>query len=436
MTEETKPAGRRKKNGYGLTDVEIRGLKPTVGSKGELVRKRYPDGNGLFLVVGPTGSKWWEYRFTFEGKKTCVGLGVYPVITLAMARERHLAARRELAEGRNPAALGKKAQWKEAKDKSAAEAAEVASGALTFARLAELWLENREKNNIKRIEETRGRLRNHVLPALGHLPINQISAAKILEALQAVKAKGLEEMAKRCLTCIRQIFNYAMIREWTDRNPAEPLKGIEELRRSTPPKHQRAVKTPAELGRLLLDIETISDTLAGKALGLAPYVFVRASELTGARWAEVDLASSFWRIPAERMKAKGEHIVPLARQVKERLEALKALTGWGPCIFPALTGGQAPMNPETLRRALDRLGYGKDALVSHTTHGFKSAAGTFLRENGFNSAWIEIQLAHGERNKVAAAYNHADYIPQRQDMMQSWADYLDKLREAAKAEAK
>jgi len=143
------------------------------------------------------------------------------------------------------------------------------------------------------------------------------------------------------------------------------------------------------------------------------------------------MRSSLWRIPAERMKAKGEHIVPLARQVKERLEALYELTGGGPCLFPGFKDGHAPMRPETMRMALVRLGYGPGALVSHTTHGFKSCASTFLREQGFNPAWIEIQLAHGERNKVIAAYNHADYIPQRQDMMQSWADYLDSLKETA-----
>ena len=142
------------------------------------------------------------------------------------------------------------------------------------------------------------------------------------------------------------------------------------------------------------------------------------------------MADSRWRIPAERMKMKGEHQVPLARQVKERLEALWELTGGGHCLFPGLSG-QAPMNPETLRRALNRLGYGPGTLVSHTTHGFKRTAGTFLREKGFDPAWIEIQLAHGERNKVVAAYNHANYIPQRQEMMQAWADYLDELRQEA-----
>ncbi|MDR1044950.1 MAG: site-specific integrase [Candidatus Adiutrix sp.] len=232
-----------------------------------------------------------------------------------------------------------------------------------------------------------------------------------------------------------QIFQYGIVKGLAARNPAADLQGIPELRKTGPVKHQRAVKAPADLGRLLLALETIDGTLAGKALGLAPYVFVRAGELAGARWAEVDLASSFWRIPAERVKMKGEHLVPLARQVKDRLTALHELTGGGPCLFPALTGGQAPMNPESLRRALNRLGYGPGALVSHTTHGFKSVARTFLRERGFDPAWIEMQLAHGERNKVVAAYNHADYIPQRQTMMQAWADYLDELREAARAES-
>jgi integrase len=222
---------------------------------------------------------------------------------------------------------------------------------------------------------------------------------------------------------------------WAMMNPAAVLERATELEKSGGPKHRRAVKTPAELGRLLLDIETIKGTLAGKALDLAPYVFLRPSELAGGLWSEVDFADSIWRIPAERMKAKGEHLVPLARQVKERLEALKELTGWGPRLFPAQAGGHAPMNPESLRRALDRLGYGKTALNGgQTTHGFRSNASTFLRELGFAGDWIEIQLAHAERNKIVAAYNHALYVPQRREMMQNWADYLDELREAARAE--
>jgi integrase len=310
------------------------------------------------------------------------------------------------------------------------------TAAITFEQAAADFLASRREHGYaeQAIDDIQGRLKKHVFPALGVRPLGEITAREILELLLAIRRLGIEETARRCRQYVSQVFQVAIVRAWAERNPAADLQGIPELRKTTQVRHQRAVKTPAELGRLLLDIETISDTMAGKALELAPYVFVRAGKLAGARWAEVDMASSLWRIPAERMKAKGEHIVPLARQVKERLEALYELTGGGPCLFPGFKNGQASIRPETMRMALIRLGYGPGALVSHTTHGFKSCASTFLREQGFNPAWIEIQLAHGERNKVIAAYNHADYMPQRQAMMQSWADYLKGLmREAAKA---
>lgn len=396
-----------------LSDAKIKNLKP--GPK----LAKYADGGGLNLVVTPSGGKNWWFRYRFEGKEQTLSLGTYPVVTLLEARERHLAAKRELEPGRSPAAV-----------KQAQKAA-----AMTFEQAAADFLTSRREHGYaeQAINDIQGRLKKHIFPALGSRPLSEIAAREILEALLKVRRLGIEETAKRCRQYVSQIFQFAIVRGWADRNPAADLQGIPELKKNSQTRHQRAVKTPAELGRLLLDIETISDTIAGKALELAPYVFVRAGELAGARWAEIDMASSLWRIPAERMKAKGEHIVPLARQVKERLESLHELTGTGPCLFPGFKDGHAPMRPETLRMALVRLGYGPGALVSHTTHGFKSCASTFLREQGFNPAWIEIQLAHGERNKVIAAYNHADYIPQRQDMMQSWADYLDGLREAARA---
>ncbi len=403
-----------------LTDVKIRAIKP---AKDGPRLKRYPDGHGLNLVVSQSGGKWWEYRFRFEGKEQTLSIGSYPVVGLAEARARHLAAQKLLEVGTNPAAE-KKAR-KQAKK----------TEALTFQTAAHAFLESRRENGYagRAIDDIGRRLEKHIFPALGDRPLVEITTPEILEILLNVKRQGIHETAKRCRQYLSQIFQYAIVKGMAERNPAADLQGLPELRKVAPVKHQRAVKKPSELGRLLVDIESISHTLAGKALDLAPYVFVRAGELTGARWAEIDLDSSFWRIPAERMKMKGEHLVPLASQVKERLDALRELTGGGPCLFPALKGGQAPMNPESLRRALNRLGYGPGALISHTTHGFKSSASTFLREKGFDPAWIEIQLAHGERNKVVAAYNHADYIPQRQDMMQAWADYLDKLREEARA---
>jgi len=402
-----------------LSDVQIRNFKP--GPK----LQKHADGGGLVLAVTPAGGKNWLIRFRFEGKEQTLSLGSWPVVGLAEAREKLLAAKKGLKAGLNPAAK-----------KQALKQDEKAT-ALTFEKAAASFLESRRENGYegRATDDILGRLEKHIFPALGARPLGEIKAPEILEVLLAIKRRGIQETAKRCRQYLSQIFQHAIVKGWAERNPAADLQGIHELKKTGPVKHHRAVKTPAELGRLLLALETIKDTLAGKALELAPYVFVRSSELTGARWAEIDMDSSFWRIPAERMKMKGDHLVPLARQVKERLEALRELTGWGPCLFPALTGGQAPMNPESLRRALNRLGYGPGALVSHTTHGFKSAASTFLREKGFDPAWIEIQLAHGERNKVVAAYNHADYIPQRQVMMQAWADYLDGLRAQAAATA-
>ena len=400
-----------------LADVKIRSLKP--GPK----PAKHSDGGGLYLVVTPTGGKLWRIDYRFEGKRQTLSLGAWPVVTLAEAREALLIAKRELKAGQNPAV---EKQARKLTEKKAA---------LTFEQAAASFLESRRENGYedRATDAILGRLQKHILLGLGARPLGEITAPEILNVLLAIKRRGFQETAQRCRQYIGQIFQHAIVKGWTDRNPAADLQGIHELRKTGPVKHQRAVKTPAELGCLLLDIETITHTLAGKALDLAPYVFIRAGELAGGRWAEVDLASSFWRIPAERMKMKGDHLIPLARQVVDRLKALRELTGGGPCLFPALSGGQAPMNPETLRRALNRLGYGPGALATHSTHGFRRAAGTFLREQGFNPAWIEIQLAHGERNKVVAAYNHADYIPQREEMMQAWADYIDKLRKEARA---
>ncbi len=400
-----------------LSDVQIRSLK-----SGDKLQK-FSDGGGLILVVTPAGGKLWRFKFRFEGKEQTLSLGSYPVVSLAEARKKHLAAKVILDAGQNPAA-----------EKQARKRAEKAE-TLTFKKATLAFLEGRRENGYasRATDEILGRMEKHIFPAMGDRPIIDIKPPEILEVLLAVKRLGIHETAQRCRQYISQIFQYAIVKGWAERNPAADLQGLHELRKTSPVKHQRAVKKPSELGRLLLDIESISDTIAGKALGLAPYVFVRAGELAGALWDEFDLPSSLWRIPAERMKMKTEHLVPLAHQVKERLADLREMTGGEPCLFPSFRGGQAPIRPETLRMALIRLGYGPGALVSHTTHGFKSAASTFLREMGFDPAWIEIQLAHGERNKVVAAYNHADYIPQRQDMMQAWADYLDKLREEARA---
>ena len=407
-----------------LTDVQIRNLKP--GPKPYKVS----DGGGLVLVVTPTGAKLWQIRFRFEGKEQTLSLGGYDVVGLASAREKLLAAKKEIKAGLNPSAMKQEAK---AARRTAQEEA-----ALTFERVTAAYFKVRRDSGSyseKSDREIIGRLEKYIFPRLGARPIEEITALELLDVLVAVKAAGREETAARLRQYSGQIFKFAMRKGWTKMNPAGALEGIPELRKSGPQKHQRAVRTPAELGRLLADMEDYNDGIVGAALRLQPYVFLRSSELARGEWAEIDFADSLWRIPAERMKMKVDHLVPLARQVKERLEGLRKLTGGGRFLFPAWSGGLAPMNPESLRRALNRLGYGPTAANGgHTPHGFRSAAATFLREKGFSGDWVEVQLAHARRNKIQAAYDHAAYVPQRRKMMQAWADFLDELREAARAE--
>ena len=367
-----------------LSDVLIRSLKPAAKLQ------KFSDGGGLLLVVTPAGGKVWRFKFRFNGKEQSLSLGSYPVVGLAEARKRHLAAKMELEAGRNPAA-----------EKQARKRAEKVE-ALTFEKVALMFLEARRENGYagRATDDILGRLEKHIFPALGDRALGDIKTPEILEILIGIKRLGIHETAKRCRQYLGQVFQYAIIKGWAERNPAADLQGVYELRKTGTVKHQRAVKTPAELGRLLLDIESISDTIAGKALGLAPYVFVRAGELAGARWAEIDLTSSFWRIPAERMKMKADHLVPLACQVKERLADLQELTGCGSCLFPSFKGGQAPIRPETLRMALIRLGYGPGALISHTTH--------FRLDSHFPSTAYFNFLSHirFDIHSLSPAYSH------------------------------
>ena len=397
-----------------LTDIQVKALKP----KEKLYRVK--DGGGLFVVVLPKGSKRFEFRYSYQGKETAIGLGSYPDTSLAEAREKHQAARNQLKkEGINPATA-----------KQAIVQAEKAAG-MTFAEAAASFLENRQ--SLKRIGETGRRLEFHILPVLGHLPLAEIKTPQLLEILVGIHKTGIEETARRCRMYISQIFQHAVVRGWTAHNPARELERLPELQRTRKPQPHRYFKTPAELGRFLLDIEPgRNGSLVERALWMAPHVFLRSSELVGAMWSEFDFDNALWRIPGGRMKAGGAHYVPLSKQVLQHLTKLKELTGKGDFLFMGRPGYQETINAESLRRALNRLGYGPNVLSgSCSPHGFRSCASTFLREEGHDPRFIELQLAHSERSKTVASYNHADHLPQRRKLMQAWSDYLDKLRVAA-----
>jgi len=407
-----------------LTDIKLKALKSKPGEK----LRRHKDGGGLFFVVHPSGRTWFEYRYNINGKKSSFGLGGYPDVSIKEARDKHKAAKAQVVEGVDPAAT-----------KKAAIAAKKTEGT-SFREVADSWLEHRKKlikeGKLTGKDVWTGRLRNHLMPALGSKPIAEITSREILNVLLRVKDRGNEATVSKLRNILNGIYQHAKVRMGlTIGEPMNDLRRISELKRTSPAKHFRYADTPEKLGVVLAALESVKDgTLAQRAVWLAPRVFLRPDEIAGAMWSEINLEKRIWRVDKQRMKMKNDHIVPLSTQVIRHLAELKELTGDCEFVFPSIRtkgffGGR--LNPESLRKVLTDLGFGKQALSGGTTtHGFRHCAATFLRERGFNGEWIEIQMAHSKRNTVEATYNHASYLPQRYQMMQAWSEYLDQLARA------
>ena len=269
------------------------------------------------------------------------------------------------------------------------------------------------------------RLEKDIFPIIGGKPIGAITAPELLEALRRIEARGAIDTAHRTLQNCGQIFRYAIATGRAERDTAADLRDA-----LSPVKHISfaSITEPKAIGALLRDIDAYTGNIIVRAaLCMAPCVFVRPGELRRAEWSEFDLEGAEWRIPAAKMKMRQLHIVPLARQVQAILEDLHQYTGSGRFLFPSMRASTAPISDMTLLAALRRMGYTKEQMC---VHGFRSMASTLLNEQGYNRDWIERQLAHGERNSVRAAYNYAEYLPERRKMMQEWADYLDELRAA------
>ncbi|MDG2539844.1 tyrosine-type recombinase/integrase [Dyella jiangningensis] len=392
-----------------LTDTAIRKAAPR--------NKPYKlaDGGGLYLEVMPTGSKYWRLKYRVDGKEKRLALGVYPDVTLAAARTGKEDARRMLAQGRDPSA-----------DKRAAKLAKIEAMVVTidtFEVVAREWMARQDVAEVT-ANKTRWLLESFLFPDLGSRPIGGISARDLLDVLRKVEATGKLETAKRAKIKAGQVFRYAVLEGKVDADPTASLRGA-----LKPPKnkHHAAITDPLRMGELLRAIDGFAGqfvTLA--ALRLAPLVFVRPGELRQAEWREIDLDQALWRIPAERMKMKAAHLVPLAPQAVGILRELYPLTGTGRYVFPGLRTGSRPMSENTVNAALRRLGYSGEEM---TGHGFRSMAATRLNEMGWNSDAIERQLAHAETNKVREAYTHAaQYLEERVRMMKAWANYLDALR--------
>lgn len=393
-----------------LTDVAVRQAK----SKDKPYK--ISDSGGLYLLVNSTG-KYWRMNYRFAGKQKTLAIGVYPAVSLVNARKKRDEARELLAKDIDPSltkAINKQIV------RTAAENTFKAVALEWHAKTSKTWAET-TATNIKRY------LEKDIFPWLGNRVIKDIAAPELLAVLRKIESRGAHEKAQRCREYAGRVFRYAIATGRAERDPSGDLRGA-----LTPVKvkHHASITDPKAIGALLRSISGFSGSYITQcALQLAPLVFVRPGELRHAEWAEIDFDKSEWRIPGQKMKMKEPHIIPLSPQALEILQSIHPLTGDGQYIFPSIRTGARPMSENTITGALRRMGYEKDEM---TGHGFRSMASTLLHEHGWPHEAIERQLAHAERNKVVAAYNYAEHLPKRKEMMRWWADYLDELATGAK----
>lgn len=390
-----------------LADISIRKIKP--GDK----PKKYSDGHGLYLLVLPSGGRLWRFDYRFGGKRKTLSMGIYSAVTLADARQRHGVAQRQLAAGQDPSVV-RQTEKRTLRD----------SVANTFEAVARKWLEQKKAVFAQRTHAKATQVFETLLfPWIGNRPINAIDASELLEVLRRIEERGAIHTAHRAKQRCSQVFLYAMANRLASHDPAADLKGA---LASVKAKHRAAIVEPTAIGGLLRAIGAFEGSLPVRcALRLAPLVFVRPGELRTAEWAEIDLDAAEWRIPAEKMKARQPHLVPLSRQAVAILKELKPLTGSGRFLFPSVRTRSRPMSENTINAALRRLGYESAEMCGH---GFRAMASTRLNEMEWSQDAIELQLAHAPRNAVRAAYNRAQRLDERRRMMQFWADHLDELR--------
>ncbi|WP_428569397.1 MAG: tyrosine-type recombinase/integrase [Solidesulfovibrio sp. DCME] len=391
-----------------LSDTKLRGIKSRSTAF------RLADERGLYVEVTPSGSKLWRFRYKLDGREGMLALGKYPEISLKEARTQREKLREQVAHGIDPAATRRT-------EKKAALKAESES----FEAIAREWHSRKSVGWIKgHAEKILRRFEIWAFPWIGSRPIRDITPPELLAILRRVEASGAIETAHRLQQVCGQVFRYGVACGYCERDPAADVRGA---LAASMKRHHPAVTDPRDVAALLgaIDSYTGGTFVVRCALRLAPLVFVRPGELRQAEWSEFDIDVAEWRIPAEKMKMKSKHLVPLSWQAVAILRELQPLTGQGRYLFPSERGKGRCMSDATLLNALRRMGYSQDEM---TVHGFRTMASTMLHEHGWPSDVIERQLAHIERNKVKAAYNHAEYLPDRRRMMQSWADYLDSLR--------
>lgn len=394
-----------------LTDTKIKNLKPQDSPY------KVFDGKGLYLLVTPAGSKLWKLKCRYNGKEIKLSYGAYPEVTLLEARRRRDEDRALLANGINPSL-----------HKQGIQLANKLNSDNSFESVALEW----HNKNVSRWTPDHGakiltRLKKDIFPWIGKHPISEIKAKQLLAVLERIQKRGAIETAHRALQNSGQVFRYAVITGRADSDISLNLRGALQPVKA---RNHASITDPTAIPHLLRAIEGYEGHFATQcALKLAPLFFVRPGELRQAEWSEFNFESNEWRIPAHKMKMREMHIVPLSSQAIKILNEIRPLTGNGQYVFPSIRTTKRPMSNNTLNSALRRLGYTKDEM---TAHGFRSMACTILNEQGFNRDAIERQLAHAERNSVRAAYNYAEHLLERREMMQKWADYLETISSSAK----
>ena len=394
-----------------LTDAKIRNTKPADKPL------KLTDSGGLFLLVSPNGSKLWRYRFRIAGKENLFALGEYPALSLSDARTARDEARQLVKQGINPA--------HERKSKFSAQVSENEN---TFKAIALDWIKTagvKKSWTAKYLKQVSTVMADDVFPYVGALPVRVISPEQMLAVLERIENRGAHTIAIMARQWCSSVFRYAISRRKTDYDPTDVLKGT--IQRGEI-KHNQPLpvnEIPAFL-KALEEYRGFPTTII--ALRLLLLTFVRTVELRAATWDEIDFEGAVWRIPAERMKMRDAHIVPLSRQAVELLRALHAFSGGQKWLFHNYRRPSDCMTATTLNRALDRMGY----TGRFSCHGFRSTASTILNEMGYRPDVIERQLAHTDRNKVRAIYNRAEYLPERKEMLQYWANYLDNLKTGTK----
>ena len=390
-------------------------LSSLAATKAKPRDKQYKlaDGHGLYLLVTPQGGRYWRMNYRFNGKAKTMALGVFPLVTLAAAREKRDEARKLLASRSEPT-----------EKRRALEAQEACEATTGFRTVAEEWLAKREREGLGNV--TIGKLKwllDFAYPSLGDRRIHEITSMELLAVLRMVEGRGRHETARRLRSVCGRVFRYAIA---TGRAEHDVSAHLRDALTKPKVKHLAAITNSQQVGPLMRAIEGCEGhTVTKAALKLAPHVFVRPGELRHAEWTEISFENSLWSIPADKMKMRRPHRVPLSRQSLSILSSIREVTGTGKFVFPGFQSLKRPMSENALNGALRRLGYSGDEM---TSHGFRAMASTLLNEMGkWHPDAIERQLAHAEADAVRRAYARGEHWEERVRMMQVWSNYLDEL---------